>query len=58
MKKQPLTVAEVAEYYKVSKVTVYSWIRSGKLKSILVGNRKIRIRPSDLPDDPPVGKPQ
>jgi excisionase family DNA binding protein len=53
-----LTVKDVAQHFGVSTVTVYSWIRSGKLKSILIANRKIRIRPSDLPDDPPFGKPK
>jgi excisionase family DNA binding protein len=53
-----LTVKDVAQHFDVSTVTVYSWIRSGKLKSIIVGNRKVRIQPCDLPDDPPSGKPQ
>ena len=37
------TVKEVATYFHVSTVTVYSWIHEGKLKTIATATNKIRI---------------
>ena len=34
-----LTVNETASLLKVSKVTLWSWQKSGKLKSVSIGNR-------------------
>jgi excisionase family DNA binding protein len=39
-----LTVLEVADYFRVSKMTVYRWISEGKLPAISVGEtRNYRI---------------
>jgi len=37
------TVKQVADYFNVQPVTVYSWINSGKLETIPTGINKIRI---------------
>ncbi len=37
------TVAETAEYLKVSKVTVYKMIKNRELEAINIGKRGIRI---------------
>ncbi len=37
-----LTVEEVADYFNVARMTVYRWVRSGKLPAIQVG-RAYRI---------------
>lgn len=42
-----LTVAEVADTMRVSRMTVYRLIRSNELKAIKVG-RNYRVRESDL----------
>lgn len=41
------TVAETAEYLKVSKVTVYKMIKNRELEAINIGKRGIRI-PKEL----------
>lgn len=41
------TVAEVADYLRVSKNTIYLYISKGKLKSVSVEG-VVRIRESDL----------
>jgi excisionase family DNA binding protein len=40
-----LTVAEVADYFDVARMTVYRWIRSGELPAVQLGNdgRNYRI---------------
>ena len=40
----PITVAKMLE---VSRLTVYRWIKSGKLKAVKVGG-SVRIREEDL----------
>lgn len=42
-----LTCDEVAEKYKVKKITVWQWIREKKLPAVRVG-REYRIRPQDI----------
>lgn len=37
------TVAETAEYLKVSKVTVYKMIKNSELGSVKIGKRGLRI---------------
>ena len=44
-----LTVAEVANVIRVSRMTVYRLIRRGQLKAIRVG-RNYRVRSEDLND--------
>ena len=44
-----LTLAEVHDHLRVSMVSIYAWIRSGKLPAIRVG-REWRVRQSDLND--------
>ena len=44
-----LTVAEVANVIRVSRMTVYRLIRRGQLKAIRVG-RNYRVREDDLND--------
>lgn len=45
---QPLlTVAQVAEYFSVSKITIHAWMKSGQLRSFKVGGSR-RISISDL----------
>ena len=43
-----LTVAEIAELLKLNQQTVRNWIDAGKLPAIRVGERRVRIRRSDL----------
>lgn len=42
-----VTVAYVAERYKVSKMTVYRWAREGRIVAIQTG-RSIRVKESSL----------
>lgn len=41
------TCKEVAEMYRVKEITVWEWVRTGKLKAIKIG-RIYRIRKEDL----------
>lgn len=43
-----LTLTEVARVLRVSKRTVYALVRSGRLPSIRVGVRGVRVLESDL----------
>ena len=43
-----LTIAEAAELLKVSAVTVSRWRRQGRLPTLKVGPRAVRIRRADL----------
>jgi excisionase family DNA binding protein len=43
-----MTVTEVAEIARVSKMTVYRWIDSGILPGRKLGNRIYRIRSADV----------
>ena len=47
MQTETLTVTEVASYLRVSRQTVYTLIREGKIPHFKVGN-KVRIKRSDL----------
>ena len=42
-----LTVAEVADWFKVNQQTVRNWIDQGRLPAVRVG-RRVRIRRSDF----------
>jgi excisionase family DNA binding protein len=39
MSEQYYTVREVAERFKVSRQSVYDWIREGRLRAVKLGNR-------------------
>jgi len=43
-----LTIKEAAERLKVSRRTIFSWIESGKLKTIHFSKRSVRIPASEL----------
>lgn len=43
-----LTVAEVAELLKLNPQTVRNWIDRGELPAVRLGQRRVRIRQSDL----------
>jgi excisionase family DNA binding protein len=43
-----LTIAEVTNRYRVSRVTVWRWISEGRLPAYRLGQRKVRIKASDL----------
>ncbi|HEV2527143.1 MAG TPA: helix-turn-helix domain-containing protein [Thermomicrobiales bacterium] len=43
-----LTIDEAAEHLKVSAVTISRWRRQGRLPTLKVGPRAVRIRRSDL----------
>lgn len=38
-----MTVPEVANYFRVTKMTVHRWIRAGKLSALQIG-RDFRVR--------------
>jgi excisionase family DNA binding protein len=42
-----LTVEEIAKYLRVSRQTVYTMIRSGKIPHFKIGN-KVRVKRTDL----------
>lgn len=43
-----LTVAEAAEYLRVSRDTIYRWAKQGKLQLYKVGGKATRLRKTDL----------
>lgn len=43
-----LTVAEAADYLRVSRATIYRWAKQGKLPLYKVGGTATRVRKSDL----------
>jgi|GEM_PF-4727838 len=43
-----MTVEDVAEYLKTSKVTVYNLIKTGRIKTFTLGENKIRIQREEL----------
>jgi excisionase family DNA binding protein len=43
-----LTVAEVADRLKLNQQTVRNWIDRGELAAVRLGQRRIRVRESDL----------
>jgi excisionase family DNA binding protein len=43
-----LTIAEACAYLKVTRATVYRWIRDGRLKSYRLGERGTRLRRADV----------
>jgi excisionase family DNA binding protein len=47
MEVETLTVEEVAKYLRVSRQTVYSLIRAGKIPHFKIGN-KVRVKRADL----------
>lgn len=42
------TVEEVADMFHVTKITVYSWIKKGKLKAVKLGQWKIPLDAVDI----------
>lgn len=42
------TVAEIAKLLKVSKPTVYDWIKHGKLRAAPLGRQTMRVRDEEL----------
>lgn len=50
MTKKNLTTGKAAEYLKVSSVTVYNWIRAGKLEAYKTPGGQNRIQPQVLVD--------
>jgi excisionase family DNA binding protein len=47
---QLYTPQEVADMLQFSRLTVYNWIKSGKLKACRVSRRMLRIKKEDLDD--------
>lgn len=47
MEAENLTVEEVAKFLRVSRQTVYSLIRAGKIPHFKIGN-KVRVKRTDL----------
>lgn len=47
MQPDNLTVEEIAKYLRVSRQTVYTMIRSGKIPHFKIGN-KVRVKRTDL----------
>jgi excisionase family DNA binding protein len=43
-----LTVEQVAELLKLSKATLWNWINAGTFPAVRVGDRRFRIKRSDL----------
>lgn len=43
-----LTIAEVCEYLKVTRATLYRWAKDGKLRLHKVGARTTRVKRSDV----------
>ena len=43
-----MTVEEVAEYFKLSTITVYKWLKEGSIPGYKVGGNSWRILKSDL----------
>lgn len=39
---------EVAEIFSLKKLTIYRWIRSGKIKAVRLPDGRLRIRESEL----------
>lgn len=48
-----LTVKDVAGRFHVPDRTVKQWIENGDLRAFRVSPRLLRIRPQDVPDEPP-----
>ncbi len=46
--KEKLTPQEVADYFRVSKWTIYAWIRRGKLDATNPGGNAVRITKSSV----------
>lgn len=47
MEAETLTVQEVAKYLRVSRQTIYTMIRAGKLPHFRIGN-KVRFKKADI----------
>lgn len=48
MEDEFFTVAEVAELLKLNQMTIRNWINSGRLPAVRLGQRRVRIRRTDL----------
>lgn len=49
-----LTPQEVADHYRVSRLTIYSWIQSGKITGVKLPGGTVRIPRTAVPDYPEV----
>jgi excisionase family DNA binding protein len=47
-REEVLTVDEVAEWLKVNELTVRNWIDRGQLRALRAGQRRVRLRRSDV----------
>lgn len=45
-----LTVAEIADHLRVSKMTVYRMIKEGELPAVTINSRTIRVRRQEFLD--------
>jgi len=45
-----MTLKEVAQEFKVSRRTVYRWIKAGKLKAFMLGDQIYRVDEADFED--------
>lgn len=48
LKQRFYTVSEAAQILRFSPITLYRWIKAGKLKAVKVGYRNYRIKREDL----------
>lgn len=48
MKKEYITVKEAALELRVHELTIYRWIKEGKLQSVKVGQKNVRIEREEL----------
>ena len=48
MPEELLTVAEVAKLLRLNPQTIYNWIDRGELPALKMGQRRVRVRRSDL----------
>jgi excisionase family DNA binding protein len=58
VREELLTVEEVADYLKVNKQTVCNWIDRDALRATRIGQRRVRIRQSELKRFIAAGEPQ
>jgi excisionase family DNA binding protein len=48
MDKEILTVEDLAQYLQITSLTVYRWVRVGKIPHIKLGGKAIRFRKVDI----------
>jgi len=42
------TLQEAADILKIKRITLYRWIRDGKIKAVILPSSRLRVRESDL----------